>query len=278
MPYALLASAAGGSFLPRATVARRATVGTLAAPLRPGPEGRIDRVGELVVDLASGALSAVSDAALLAGANVAAVRGVGGWEILAFRDAEEIAPGRFRLGHLLRALGGTEDAGQVPVGAAFVLLDANVATLPLSAGDVGATLEWLCVPAGAPLDDPVGLRLSQRLGERALRPLSPVHLRGRFGADGGLDASWIRRSRSPVEAWDGEPLLGEEAELYRVTIRAPDGPFWSGDVGAASLRLSPDEIRRAFGGNVPNAVEIEVAQLSQTAGPGTARRITVRRP
>ena len=71
--------------------------------------GRLDRAHSFRVSLAYGALASVSDTALFAGANVAALRGPdGAWEIIGFAEAQLVGAGAFRLSRLLRGLGGEE--------------------------------------------------------------------------------------------------------------------------------------------------------------------------
>ena len=77
--------------------------------------------------MTSGSLSSVSDAGLLAGANLAAL-GTGdpaAWELVQFRTADLVAPGVWRLSGLLRGQFGSDAAmpDVLPSGAYFVLLD-----------------------------------------------------------------------------------------------------------------------------------------------------------
>lgn len=278
VPLDLFASPTGTGFQAFARAARPATLGVLAGPLLPGREGLLDRTNRPEVQLAWGALSSVPDPVLLAGANRAAIRSASGaWEVVQFRDAEEVAPGLWRLGTLVRALGGTGDAMQAghPAGSPFVLLDAACITVPEAVSGLGAERQWLAVPAGRGLDDEAADRQSVPLGRRAAMPLSPAHLSGRIAADGALALRWQRRSRATLDPWDeADPPLLEESEAYRITLSA---------AGAATLALTSDRAgievpaaqwRPLLGaGTWRLAVAVAVSQMSASVGAGTPARL-----
>ncbi|MBB3996563.1 baseplate multidomain protein megatron [Aureimonas pseudogalii] len=282
LPYELLVSAGGSGFEARARAARPATVGRLAEPWGAGSQALLDRSHRLVVDLVSGGLSSAAELDLWGGANLAAVEGPGGaWEVIQFREAREIAPGRFAMTGLVRALGGTEDAlagGGARAGAGFVLLDGATGALPLKAADVGSERSWLVVPAGRALDDDAVVRRPAVLGMRRLRPLAPVHLAGRL-SPAGLALRWIRRTRSTVEAWEGADVpLGEASETYRVTIGEGRSDALVVEAPAPKIVIDAQTLSERFGG-LPERLTVAVSQISLTAGPGTAARIeVVRRP
>ncbi|ALN73958.1 glycoside hydrolase/phage tail family protein [Aureimonas sp. AU20] len=278
VPLDLFASPTGSGFQPFDRVTRPATIGFLTEPLGAGREGMWDRANRIEIDLVRGALASVPEEALLAGANRAAIRSTSGaWEIVQFRDAEEVAPGRFQLAGLVRALGGTEDAmraGQA-AGAPFVLLDGACVAIPAPLTGLGAELPWLAVPSGRGLDDEAADRQTAALGRRALLPLSPAHLSGRFEDDGTLTIAWLRRSRAVLDAWDeADPPLGEENETYRVTLSTLEGG--SLDLPAAATRLSvAASTWRSVLGPAGTRLDIAVSQMSASVGAGTAGRIAL---
>ena len=280
LPYALMASPATDGFRARTTASRPATIGQLATPLRPGPEGAIDRGNAVTVALSGGALFSVSRDALLGGANLCAVRSVNGaWEVLQFETVEEVEPMRFRLSNLLRAQGGPDEAMRAgaPAGNPFVLLDTAAGSLPLTPAERGVLLNWRVTPAGRPLDDAASVTQGAVLGLATLRPLSPVHLRCSFPGAGGLVLTWVRRTRDDGDRWEGADVpLGEEAERYRVTLRS--GSAAAGfETTEPRLVLTQAEEAARFGGPVA-AIDAEVAQVSLTAGPGSSRRTLFARP
>lgn len=280
VPFAAFATVEGGELTMRALLDRPARVGRLAAELRPGPEGRIDRANAILVDLSSGALASIGRPALLAGGNAAAIRSGGGaWEVVQFETAEEVAPRRFRLTGLLRAQAGTEDAAAAgaPVGSPFVLLDEALIPAGVSPSEIGQPLRWRVTPAGRALDDEAAIDVTQALGERALLPLSPVHLRGRFDPTGALVLDWIRRSRANADRWEGiEIPLGEEIERYRVEIADGTGRRIGIETAEPAATLSPERLDAAFGAE-PAVLDIAVAQMSLAVGAGTPRRLRLSR-
>lgn len=204
----------------RLTLDRPATLGALVEPLAPGVSGRFDRANGVLVDLLSGALSSASRTAVFSGSNLLAVRsGSGGWEVLAFTDAEEVAAGRFRLSGLLRGLSGTEDAMATgaEAGADVVALDQAVKPLGLATAERGAAQNWILEPMGL-VTDLSGSHVFDG-GLRAETPFSPVHLKATRTGDGNVLISWIRRGRRDADGWsEGDIPLDEETERYRVEI------------------------------------------------------------
>ncbi|WP_421577879.1 baseplate multidomain protein megatron [Shinella sp. M31] len=230
---AMVVSSSDGSegFRARARLERPARLGWLAAALPAGVLGRFDPNREIVLDLASGGLSAVDPLTMLNGANRLAVQAQnGGWEIVGFAGASEIAPGRWRLTTLLRSLFGTEDAmasGHL-AGALAVVLDEAVLPLGLDGAEVARVSNWLVEAVGAAGGQTGPLVFAG--GERALTPLAPVHLRGRRGADGVVRFSWVRRGRIDADTWLSADIpLDEPSEAYWLEIL-------SGGCGGAARR------------------------------------------
>ena len=283
--YAVAMSRGGEAFRPLLQITRPATTGRLVEALMPGPQGRLDRASQVVVDLDGGELSSIGAAALLEGGNLAAIECAGGlFEVIQFQTAQEIAPDRYRLTGLLRAQGGTEDAmaAGAAAGADFVLLDAACEALGLSSADVGREAQFRVAPLGRALDDPATVVVSATLGARSVRPLSPVHLTARFAADGAVAIGWTRRTRIGGDHWDAMDVpLGEASELYRVTVS--DGQETAParnlvrDVATPGLFL--DAAAQLEGlGQMPALLRVAVAQVSPVWGAGTARSEEFPRP
>lgn len=250
----------------RLTLDRPATLGRLAALLEPGPVGRFDPTNEIVVDLLSGAAASASRTAVLSGANRIAIRaGNGGWEVLGFAEAEEVAAGRFRLTGLLRGLGGTEDAtvAGASVGAEVVLLDTAVRPLGLVHAERGATQNWILEPMGL-LTDIAG-PFAFGGGLRAETPLSPVHPRAVRQDGGDLRLSWIRRSRLDADAWtEGEVPLDEAEERYRLEILDGSAVLRTVELDEAGFMYSATDELADFGAQ-RTALTIRVRQLGRLA-------------
>jgi hypothetical protein len=268
-PMAVYRAQHGDDFALDQILTTPAAIGRLAAPLGAHPSGRFDRLNALVVELGPDrALESRTEAAMLDGANVAAVRGPSGaWEALQFRDAELVGPRLWRLTHLLRGQAGTEDAisAPTPAGAPFVLIDrrTRTSTLPLAAR--GLAIAWRAGPVTRARDDPTYVAATVTAGARGLTPLAPAHLRGRrLAGSGDVTISWIRRSRIGADDFDAREIpLGEEAEGYEVEI-ASGGAVLRTIAVATPAALYPLSWQVVDFGAPPAAIEIAVRQLSAT--------------
>lgn len=247
-------------------------MGTLAADLLQGPEGRWDYKNEIIVDLPFGDLQSVTTEQLLAGANVAAVQsGSGAYEIIQFEEATEIASNQWRLSKLLLGQVGTEDVSQIgaSAGARFVLIDNAVTSLGLNTNEVGRTLNWqIFAPARASQNIPL---ISFAGGTRANTPLSPVHLRAERGSS-GVVFSWIRRSRYNADSWLGTDVpLDEDTLTFQIDIYSFGSIIRSIDVsGTSFLYETADEITDF--GAILSQVEIEIRQLGGQIASGIGRK------
>jgi len=260
----------------RLTLDAPARIGALAVALPAGDaEGRFDARVALEVDLGFGGLSSASRLAVLNGANAAAVRSLSGaWEILQYESAEEIALGRWRLKNLLRGQAGTDDAMRAGAGegAAFVALDGAVRPLGLSLEEAGRALNWIAEASGGPVGATGPTVFAG--GERALTPLSPVHLKG-VRETGGVRFSWIRRGRMSADSWTPAEIANDEGvERYRIEIldgativrsAEAESPYW--------LYPAADEI--ADFGAEQATLTVRVAQAGKRLPWGVARTATI---
>jgi hypothetical protein len=275
---AMMISSSAGSegFEPRARLERPARIGRLAAPLGPGAVGLFDRANGLLVDLPYGGLSSSDPLALLNGANRIAVRAANGaWEIIGFATAEEIAPHRWRLTRLLRALHGTDDAMAAghQENTAAVVLDEAVRPLGLGQDESGRLSNWLIEPVGAVRGQAGPIAFAG--GERASTPLSPVHLRGVRRPDGAIRLSWTRRGRIDSDGWIARDIpLDEPAEAYRLEILAGETVVRTVDV-PEPFHLYPPADERADFGRPQQVLAIRVRQLGRAVPLGLPARATL---
>lgn len=219
---AVYASPSNDGFAERALIGERAVMGELLGPLAGAPSGRLIEGQYVEVALYAGELQSRPLAQILNGANTALLRSPDGeWEVLQFLDAEEIGHSQWRLGRLLRGQLGTEPASRIekPVETPFILLDSAVMATGLQSAELGLELNWRIGAAGKAFSDEYFDTVHQAGGLRALRPLSPVHVKAARSANGDLAFEWIRRGRIDADSWLGEDIpLGEEYEAYRVEI------------------------------------------------------------
>ncbi|WP_020185887.1 glycoside hydrolase/phage tail family protein [Methylopila sp. 73B] len=272
-PVAVYRSRDGAGFALDQVLRIPSTIGRLDEPLGFHASGRFDRTNALVVELGPDrALESVTEAALFAGANVAAVKGPSGaWEVLQFRAAELAGPNLWRLTELLRGQCGTEDAigAPTPENAAFVLVTAATPVSNLPEGDRGLDVTWRVGPSTKPRDDATYATYVVGAGARGLTPLAPVGLAARRSTGGDVALRWIRRTRIGGDDFDArEVRLAEETEAYEVAIL--DGP---GAVLRTLAATTPSATYAASDqiadfGALPAAFDFEVRQLSAVVGLG----------
>jgi hypothetical protein len=266
----LFASDEGTDWRLNRQIETSSTVGTTETALRQASSAIWDRGAELVVRFPDAALASVSDRALLAGANVAAIGSASGgpWEVFQFRDARLLAPGRWALSMRLRGQRGTEAVilSDWPVGSVVVVLDGAPQQIDLRPDLVGVARHYRYGPAALPVDHETFATQVRALGGAGLAPYAPVHLRWRR-VDGDNVLSWVRRSRLPTDGWGPADVpLGEAFERYAVSVADAAGavvstfeterPEWL-------LDASMDAQVRAVG-----ASGVTVAQISDVHGPG----------
>ncbi len=269
---AFYSSPEASSFTLSAVAPQPATTGTTLDTLSPGPEGRIDFASRLRIRLDQGKLTSITPAALLAGGNLAAIRNANGnWEVLQFQSATLVAPATYELGKLLRSQGGTDGAmSLLPAGARFILLDQAVTSVALSQNQLGLPLNWRFGPANRDLGDDDYRTETHAFTGQALRPLSPVHIRGRR-TNGDLAVSWIRRTRAGGDGWiAAEVPLAEETERYEVDVLS--GNTVKRTITATTPAIIYAAANQTTDFGAPQAtITLRAYQISAFAGRGTGR-------
>lgn len=152
-------SATDENFALNGILAGRAVVGVTETALFRAPPGRYDRGPAVRVRLLSGALQSVSEAELLAGANLVAI-GSGQddvWELFQFRDAVLVGDRTYDLSVRLRGQLGTDALipGDWPAGSRVVLLNAAVEQIELASSNRRMARTYRIGPADRPFDDPI---------------------------------------------------------------------------------------------------------------------------
>lgn len=254
----------------------RSSVGFTSTPLPRVQSGVIDRGGPLEVKMMQGTLASTTDAAFLNGANLVAIGdgSLNNWELLQFRDAELIAPGRYLLSHRLRGQLGSEGVGPDvwPAGSWVVVMDGVPTQIELSRNLRRIAQTYRVGPALRSYDDPSYEAYTHAIDGNGMRPYAPVHVRVEtFGGD--LQFNWIRRTRIDGDAWDlADVPLGEEAEAYTVRVLQSEQVVREETVGAATWIYA--EVERHLDG-VSGLFQVSVAQNSARFGPGPFRTVTV---
>lgn len=273
-------AAGGGSYQLIATHDERAAIGTTTTAFRPGPLSQFDRLTTLGVTLQAGTLASMSEASVLSGGNLAAVRNSAGiWEVFQFANATLTAANTYTLSDLIRAQGGSEDAwlNPMPAGSAFVLLDATLMPIPIAAGGVGLPVTLKIGPASQDYTSASYVTVTFTPTARGLLPWSPSDLHARRNpGSGDVTFTWVRRSRVPgADSWGaGDAPLGEDTEAYQLRILS----------GATTLRtiaatsptcIYPAAQQLADFGTLQSSYTIAVAQVSTLLGPGVWRTATL---
>lgn len=276
-PVAVYSATSDNAYALNTQVTVAATVGTLETAL-PRQAPWVWAWGSAVrVRLASGELVSATEADVLDGANLAAIRapGAADWEVIQFQSATLVGGRTYDLNGLLRGQFGTEafipDAHAV--GTDFVLLDNSAAQVQLSLAERGLERHYRVGPATRGYDDPVYSHVVQAFDGVGLRPYPPAQVRAATDASGDLTVHWVRQTRLGGDSWIGADVaLGEDDESYilrvvkdavvvrEVAVTAPTHTYTAADQTADAIAAPYD---------------IDVAQLSAQFGPGPFTRITI---
>jgi hypothetical protein len=273
----VLRSATDSGFTQDATLTRPCNFGLTIADFWSGPPWRWDRVNELRVKLAHGALASADDIALFGGANALAVENEDGeWEIVQFANAALTGPGEYTLTKLLRGRRGSEGAMRAPVaaGARVVVLDEALAQLGLTAGQARQSFHYRWGPAGRPLGDVTWQGTQKSVLGTGLMPLAPVHLRHAWDGD-DLVISWKRRDRAPSAAHIAlvETPMSETREAYDLEIY--DGASVVRSFGGVTRHAQVYTAAQQavdFPGGLPSPLTVAVYQLSSVVGRGRQKK------
>lgn len=287
----------GNSFSQVASLSAGAVAGTLAAGLGVGIATTWDEENEILVDIpVAAALESRTEAAVLSGANAAAIGADGRWEIVQFQYAEKLTATQWRLTRLLRGRKGSEgNIGYSLTGDRFVLLsNGGVVRLGLQTSNIGQVLQFKAVTFGALVTSGTVQSLTPR--GVALRPLSPVLLGYEWTpaleAATGIYVTFARRDRLGQELPDGANLMQSEASIiYDVELienGSPDAALATyldvasgAQVDEYRWLLTRAEILARFGlggaDPFPATITLKIYQRSATVGDGAPLVVTLER-
>ena len=273
---AVYSSAVDAGYARELVLPRPAVIGRTLTPLARAPSGVWDRGPALRVEIGRGTLASEDPAAVLAGANAAAIGdgSPGAWEVIQFARAVPVAPRVWDLSMRLRGQAGTDGVMPEawPEGSVMVLLDGAPRQVGLARSARGLERHYRVGPASRPPGDASYRHRVAAFEGVGLRPYAPAHLRvARRGGD--LVLSWVRRTRLDGDGWGrGDVPLGEAREAYLVQVMAGgrvvrevtvDEPIW--------LYSKAD---RATDRGAGNRVA-RVAQLSDRFGPGSFTEVEI---
>ncbi len=275
---AILSSPETTGFETRAIAAAPSIMGQTLTPLLRGPPSLLNSGVRLRVEIAAGELASVSRLQMLSGRNLAAIKtGPDKWEVIQFETATLVAPRTYELAGLLRGQAGTEDAivDTLSAGARFVLLTSEVARIDLAPSEINAPLNWKVGPQNRAVSDPTFADVSHAFRGLGRRPLSPVHVRGTRAAGGELKITWIRRTRTGGDSWEGIDVpLGEASESYLVEVLSGAVVKRAWQVSTPLVVYSAAEQSADFG-TQPSSLTVRVSQMSPSYGRGAACQATL---
>jgi hypothetical protein len=261
----------------KALATTSAKIGETVTAFHSGPVSRWDDGNVLRVSMANGELASADPILVLGGANLAAVENSDGeWEVIQFTTATLVSPGVYDLSGLLRGQSGTEGAMRDPVaaGARFVLLDAALRQVDMTQADLGLAFNWKYGPAPYDIGNASYQTATPTFSGIGLRPLSPVHVTGEQMV-GGLQISWIRRTRLGGDSWEQPDVpLGEDAERYEVEILDGGDVVRTLTVTTPSVVYTTAQQTTDFGSPQTSYV-VRVYQLGASYGRGQARETIV---
>ena len=272
---AVYSSSSDQGFSLDAEIVSPSVVGTTLSPLARVDASRWASSQSLDLRVPSGALESRTRAQVLNGANIAAIKSVASadWEVFQFQNVELIGPGEFRLSNLLRGQFGTDGVmpDLHPTHADFVLLDGNSVQVPYPLSARGLLRNYRVGPSSRGYDDASFQLFSKSFSGVGLRPHAPEHLRAFLRQNGDCAITWIRRSRSVEDGWEGVdvPIL-EDSENYIVRVSV------GSELKAERMTISPQLVLTATelqSLNITSPFIIEVAQISNQFGAGPYKRI-----
>lgn len=268
----------GGSYAALPLVlATEAALGLIAGPLPISQAFTWDDTTVITVNVPNSSVGFESrtDAAVLAGANAAAIGDAGRWEIVQFATATQVTATQWTLSRLLRGRRGTEHViGSSVANDRLVMLSTgDLARIILPQTMIGVGLNYAVVSRGATFAS--GLTAAFTGNAEALKPFSPVAIDGAYvGAD--IVITWIRRGRLGRMLASGTEIpLSEATEAYQVDIYSGASPpvfLRTLSVGAPTATYTAAEQHTDQGASpfvAPTMLFVEIYQLSAIVGRGT---------
>lgn len=268
----------GATFTTLFTLTTEATIGNLIGAVQASAPYTWDDLTVIDVAVASAAFTFESrtDAAVLAGANAAAVGDNGRWEIIQFANATKISDTHWQLSRLLRGRRGTEhNIGRSHINDRFVMISTgDLVRIPLQTAEIGADRVYKVVSVGSAFSSGIDQTFAGHA--QALVPFSPVDLVAERQSGADILISWIRRGRLGRTLMSGVDVpLSEASEAYQVDILDPSSPDSPEVVKRTIAVTAQHAIYTAamqtadFGSTTATQVKVAIYQMSATVGRGT---------
>ena len=253
-----------------------ASAGMLLSDLEKQCTGQFLPAATIDVEMANGTLNSTTQAALLSGANTAAIGTAddGDWEVVQFENAQLIDVNTYRLTGIIRGQAGSDGVVPAiwPAGARFVLLSTATEQLDLPASSVGVARTYRFGPANKGYSDPSYTEITLGFDGAVLRPYPPCHLAVEADSVGGLQLKWIRRTRISGDSWSGLDVpIGEESEMYEIAAQQGGIVKYRGMTTQPNWTATAALLATDFDST---PITFSVAQISAIYGVGPATQIT----
>jgi len=247
-------------------------------------EGRIwDRINTVNVDMYEGELTTRTEAEILNGANRAFIYADGSWELIGFVTATLEGDGTYTLSTLLRGIRDTfDEMDDHAIDDTFVLLaEAYMAFRDFSIGEIGETKYFKPVPAF--VDESDVSSFSDTLDARNLRPFPVTRVQGSRDASNNLTITWkaVTRSLVPIFRKTTAPLQ-HPTDITGYEIDVMDGvdvvrtiTISGANTETASYTAAQQSADGFTPGNVINAIDFEIYQMSSIYGRGRKKEATL---
>ncbi len=273
-------SDSGATFTPLFSIVAESTCGTIAAAVPASQAFTWDMATTVTVNVpAKYSFESLTDAAVIAGGNAAAMGADGRWEVIQFATAIQVSVTQWTLSRLLRGRRGTEHIlGTSVSGDAFVMLAAGaLGRVPLQTATIGASRMYKAVSIGATYASGINATFAGHAG--SLVPFSPVAIQGAYNSGGDIVLRWIRRSRLGRTLMSGADIaLNEATEAYQVDIYSgASAPtvVRTLSVSAQTATYTAADQLADFGADRISAIGVAVYQMSAIVGRGTPALATI---
>jgi hypothetical protein len=192
-------------------------------------------------------------------------------EILTWRTVEPLGGNLVAFQSVVRGEYGTEVTTGRAIGAGTELVVPVISNgrIPLSQQDSAGAVEFLVGPARKAYTDQSYTQASG-FSAASSRPYAPCQARVRLVEGPRLVASWLRRSRAPVDSWGSlDPVLLEDSEIYSVRLILNQEVVSAFEIAEPRFSVSLSELGWRDG--MP--LSIEVCQIGSTGERGSVLRI-----
>lgn len=249
-----------------------AAIGSASSVLASGPLTVFDEQNTVTVVLVGSVeLQNAAELAVLNGANAAML----GSELIQFKTATLVEPGKYTLGGLLRGRLGTEWAISThAAGERFILLNNNVSRQVLPNTAIGLIRSYKPVTFG----NTVSVTAAQDFTYTgvAFKPYSPVLVAGARDGSSNLTITWVRRTRLGGAWQDNVDIpLNETTEAYEVDIMN-GGNVVRTLTGIISPTASYTAAQQTTDfGSPQSSVSVKIYQMSNIIGRGYPAIATV---